>query len=219
MFDDARNDLLLKIYKKIVLVCFIVSVISICIVVFLYNSLSKIKNEKAVEEEKYIAVDIAGAVKNPGVYSLKEGSIVSDVINEASGILNTVSFDWVLKNLNLSEHLVDSQKIYIPFDYEIAYTNKDYSEDIAVDILDRLVEEQLEDILEEDNKNIDSDNVSDLLNINLASQSELEALPGIGKTYAEKIIANRPYASVEELSEKTKIPQSTLDKFITLITF
>lgn len=219
MFDDARNDLLLKIYKKIVLVCFIVSVISICIGVFLYNSLSKIKNEKPVAEEKYIVVDIAGAVKNPGVYSLKEGSRVSDVIKEASGTLNTVSFDWVLKNLNLSEHLADSQKIYVPFDYEIAYTNKDYSEDIAVDILDRLVEEQLEGILEEDNKNIDSGNDSDLLNVNLASQSELEALPGIGKTYAEKIIANRPYASFEELSEKTKIPQSTLDKFTTLITF
>lgn len=219
MFDETRTELLLKIYKRVVLICLILSVILTFLIIYLYKSTSKSNIGDSYSEQKYIYVDIAGAVKKPGVYSLKEGSLVSDAINEASGVLDNISFDWILKNLNLSEHVVDSQKIYIPFDYEIAYTTKEYGQDFDIDILNKLVEEQLNTISEEDNKNIDSGTNPDLLNINFASQSELEALPGIGKTYAEKIISNRPYSSETELIEKTEIPQSTIDKFISLVTF
>ena len=50
-----------------------------------------------------------------------------------------------------------------------------------------------------------------LLNINAATQEELESIPGIGPTRAALIISNRPYARVEELDRVFGIGQLTLE--------
>ena len=56
-----------------------------------------------------------------------------------------------------------------------------------------------------------------LVDINTATAAELEEVSGIGPTYAKKIIANRPYVKVEDLS-KAGIPASRLEKIIPLVT-
>lgn len=55
------------------------------------------------------------------------------------------------------------------------------------------------------------------VDLNKASQQELEKLPGIGAVYAKRIIAGRPYKSVDELS-KSKLPAARINKIKSLVT-
>lgn len=147
-----------------------------------------------------ITVEISGAILKPGVYKMAVDSRVEDLLILSGGFSADADRNWTDKYLNRAAKLLDGQKVYIP-------------------------SIQQSDILgakkEGGDQNISSsftDNVHELININTASLSELDSLPGIGQVYGKNIIEHRPYSSIEELVSKGVIKQSLFEKIKNLIT-
>lgn len=129
-----------------------------------------------------IVVEIAGEVINPGVYVLDSGSRVNDLLIKGGGLSVKADRDWVSKNINLAMKLEDGAKIFIP------------AESSNLSNLSN------------------SSNLTDLpskININTATEAELDTLWGVGEVTAKKIIEGRPYQRAEELLER-KIVKSNV---------
>lgn len=137
-----------------------------------------------------LKVDMEGAVLVPGVYELAADSRISDALASAGGLSAEADRDWVAKNLNLAAKVTDGGKIYIP-------EQGQFNSGEAVSGL---------------SSNQFGVSTSKTLNINSASQLELEALPGIGPVTAGKIINGRPYNTVEELKTKKVLGNSLFEK-------
>lgn len=192
------------------------------------------------EEHPHLIVDLSGAVKNPGVYSLNPGDRVSDLLSFAGGVTNEVSEKWLSRNLNLSAILKDQQKIYVPFAWEIepeepAYTLATFPDfkqdgpgsgasqkDSANSSSDASSGSTPDSGSASDStstSNSGSASETSKINVNSATQKELEDLPRVGEVTAGKIIDNRPYANIEELQEKTGIYDSVVEQIKDLIIF
>ncbi len=139
-----------------------------------------------------VLVDIEGAVVSPGVYRLSAGSRINDLLISCQGLSEDADREWVAKNLNKAALLIDGAKIYIPQKGESTSA-------VAGSKTER-----------------------GLVNINQADAVLLETLPGIGPSFAKKIVdyrkINGGYKSLEELMAVSGIGKSLYSQVKDLIT-
>lgn len=137
-----------------------------------------------------IIVHVAGAVENEGIQKLPENSRISDAINAAGGLTS----DANSKNINLAQKVSDGQKIYIP--------NNTEDEEIV----------EQSSIINNATSNIGFSENNEPVNINTATQTEFETLPGIGPTTASKIISYRKengnFKTIEDIQNVSGIGES-----------
>lgn len=136
---------------------------------------------------------IAGAVRKPGVYELPNPSVVQDLVTMAGGLSGLVWQDYLDEYINLAAPVAPNQKIWIP-----SLTQRALLETPAVE--SQFATEPI------GLSTVASD--SSQLSINSASTAELDTLAGIGLKRAEAIVANRPYAEINELTSKAGVPAS-----------
>ncbi|MCX7992240.1 MAG: helix-hairpin-helix domain-containing protein [Fimbriimonadales bacterium] len=151
-----------------------------------------------------LVVHVVGAVKKAGVYTLATGSRVVDAIEQAGGA--TASAD--LDTLNLAEPLVDGQKIYVPRKGETP--SPVVAAPTAASASRPARSERA------------AASPRFPINLNTATAEDLEAIPGIGPTLAQRIVEYRAthgkFSSVDDLLEVHGIGQKRLENMRPYVT-
>ena len=179
------------------------------------NTKKDIKKDEEEEEEVYYQVDIKGEVINPGIYTVKEGSRVIDVIRLA-GDLTEVADTSVL---NLSKKVKDEMVIIVySYDEVENFTATKEKEEIEQEACLSQNGIQNDACIKDSTDDTSSSSVviSGKVSLNTATLDELMTLPGIGESKAQAIIEYREevgaFQNIEELKEVSGIGDAIFDQ-------
>ncbi len=144
-----------------------------------------------------LRIYVCGAVRHPDVYRLPVGSIVKEAIEAAGG--PTAKAD--LNHINLALQLADQQQVYVP---EVGEDNPPVSPPSGPPAPAAAGQS------------------GGKININTASVEALDALPGIGPAFAQRIVdyrqANGPFQRIEDITNVSGIGPATFEKIKDRIT-
>ena len=216
--------------KEIILVCLGLVLLLVIGLVFIYknftaddkedenivlNTKNDAKKDEEEEEEVYYQVDIKGEVINPGIYTVKEGSRVIDVIRLA-GDLTEVADTSVL---NLSKKVKDEMVIIVySYDEVENFTATKEKEEIEQEACLSQNGIQNDACIKDSTDDTSSSSVviSGKVSLNTATLDELMTLPGIGESKAQAIIEYREevgaFQNIEELKEVSGIGDAIFDQ-------
>jgi competence protein ComEA len=141
-----------------------------------------------------LIVDVAGWVRQPGVYEFPAGSRVIDAVERAGGAREGAD----LSLLNLASPLTDGQQVLVPKEGEVPPGGT------------------------VPGSTAPGDTGGTLININTADAAAFETLSGIGEVLAAAIVAYRdehgPFSSVDQLEQVSGIGPSTLEEIRSQVT-
>jgi competence protein ComEA len=146
----------------------------------------------ATGSDAAIVVEVIGAVRRPGLVHLPPGSRVADAIAAAGGYSAAVDAAAAARSLRLAAPVADGDQVLVP-----ARGTTDEAGGTSA-----------------------ATQPGGPIDVNTASEQELDSLPGIGPVTVAKIVAartERPFASVDELVERKVVGQATLAKIRDLI--
>jgi competence protein ComEA len=143
-----------------------------------------------------VRVYVSGAVATPGVYTLPPRSLVNDAIKAAGGPTS----DADLERINLAQEVHDQQQIHVPRKGESAQPQPAPSEPGSTAATPGVKR----------------------VNINTATLAELDTLPKIGPSIAQRIIdyrtKNGPFKKIEDIKNVSGIGDATYEAIKDLIT-
>ncbi len=168
-----------------------------------------------------IVVHVAGAVRNPGVYHLRPGARNDDAISAAGGALPTANTDAI----NLAAHIEDGTQLFLP-------TRTEHPDGGAADPIPSVTPgKHTVPSSSKAQKNSQSgmrskpDKLTSAsqgqVNLNSAGAAELQKLPGIGPSMAQRIIEfrkeNGGFKSAEDLMQVSGIGEKRFEKMRALV--
>ena len=156
-----------------------------------------VEGEEAVAEEaRTVVVHVGGAVADPGVRELAEGSRVQDAVDASGGFAEGAAPDA----LNLARVLTDGEQVVVPTLEEAAGAQGADAAGAGAS---------------------SGSAVGGRVNINRATAAELDTLPGVGPSTAEKIVADReangPFATTEDLKRVSGIGDKKYEELADLV--
>jgi len=147
-----------------------------------------------------LKVYITGAVANPGVYSIPRLSRVQGAIQAAGGFLKNAD----TQKINLASKLIDGEEIIVPFLGQDLSTTSPRTSTAPTQAVQA------------------SPSIDNPLDINMATEEQLDNLPGIGTAKAQQIIAyrqqNGPFQKIDDIQNVPGIGPGIFAKIKDLIT-
>jgi competence protein ComEA len=143
----------------------------------------------------FIVAYVSGAVRAPDVYQLPTGARVKDLVLAAGGL----SDDADIERINLAAPVTDGQHVRVPWIGDGTTVTAATSDESSAGA-----------------------SSGGLLDLNRATAAELDALPGIGKVLAGRIVEWReregPFQSIDDLGKVEGIGPALLAKLAPLVT-
>jgi competence protein ComEA len=208
--DDNRARLLILFRKPLVIlvICFLA-----ILLLQWYKSTIQQNGSQAAENTvqvsaqgfdrspNYIYVDLSGSVVDPKVHRVPVDTRLFEILSASGGLNELADRPYFYRNFNLAMVLHDQDKIYVPSVNEVV--NGIYLENNKlVSAYNGKTTTQVSQPASDGNGRI---------SINTASQALLETLKGVGTITASRIIAGRPYKTVNELVEKDILKDALFD--------
>jgi competence protein ComEA len=149
-----------------------------------------------------IIVFVSGAVVRAGIYSLAPTARVADAVAAAGGATSEANSALV----NQAEPLWDGAQVHVP---TLVTAAANVAPEPPVGVSGTAASSA---------PAVGQGGGGGLINLNNATATDLETLPGIGPSKAAAIIANRPYSTVDDLDKVPGIGPSTLEQLRPLVT-